>query len=267
MRTACLLWSIAGCGFSSPAGLPSTDPGGIDAGSGGPGSATGCDVSDASLRLCLTFDQTPMKVVDLVNPATHVLADDSGVTQILRLASGAAQLGPASRIRFAEHPDFDVAELTVDMWIAPAALAPDKHYWMLDNNTQYYAVYDGDGSVRCGLGGATSISSRAKFMPTTPATWHHVACTYAGDHELRVYVDGDLSGCTMGGSAIPETGTDGVAIGANFGTGGFKENFVGGLDGVHLYAKALTSDEICHAAHRSGCSSQCQDQGGGDHHR
>lgn len=261
MRTACLLcWLIAGCGFSS---APGSGPGGVDGGSGGPGATTGCDASDPSLRLCLTFDQTPMKVVDLANPA-HLLTDASGVTQILRLASGAAQFDPASRIRFAEHPDFDVAELTVDLWIAPAALASDKHYWMLDNNTQYYAVYDGDGSVRCGIGGATSINSRAKFVPTLPATWHHVACTYAGDRELRVYVDGDLSGCTMGGGAIPTTGIDGVAIGANFGAGGFKENFIGGIDGVHVYARALTGDEICHVANRSRCSSQCQSQDGSE---
>ena len=80
------------------------DPGGVDAGAGGPGSTTGCDVSDPSLRLCLTFDQTPMRVVDLVNPAMHMLADASGVSQILRLSSGSAQFGPASRIRFAEPP-------------------------------------------------------------------------------------------------------------------------------------------------------------------
>ncbi|HEX7836599.1 MAG TPA: LamG domain-containing protein [Kofleriaceae bacterium] len=262
MRIACLLWWIAGCGFSSAPGLPGTEVDAGAAGSGGP--ATGCDVSDPSLRLCLTFDQTPMKIVDLANPA-HVPVDASGVTQILRLAGGAAKLDPASRIRFAEHPDYDVAELTIDMWIAPAALAPDKHYWMLDNNTQYYAVYDGDGSVRCGIGGATSVSSRAKLMPAIPATWHHVACTYGGDHELRVYVDGDLSGCAMDGSAIPTTGADGVAIGANFGAGGFKENFIGGLDGMHVYARALTGGEICHAANRSGCSSQCQSQAGSDH--
>ena len=268
MRTACLLWLIAGCGFSSPG--PGAAPGGVDAGAGGPGiggpgATTGCDVSDGALRLCLTFDQTPMKLADLVNPA-HMLADASGVTQILGLVGGAAQFSPTSRIQFAEHPDFDVAALTVDMWIAPAALAPDKHYGMLDNNTQYDAVYDGDGSVQCGIGATTSINSSAKFMPTIPATWHHVACTYAGGGDLRVYVDGDLSGCTMGGGAIPTTGTDGVAIGANFGAGTFKENFTGGIDGVHVYGRALASDEICRAAGRSGCSSQCQSQDGGDHH-
>jgi hypothetical protein len=272
MRSACLIALIAGCGFSSVAGSPGAEPG-IDsgpAGSGEPngpggsgGPVGGCDTSDPSLRLCLTFDQTPMKVTDLINPVAHTVADDFGVTQVLGLASGAAQLAPASRIRFTEHPDFDVAELTVDLWIAPAALVAKQHYWLLDNNTQYFAIYEGDGSVRCGIGTQTSVSSRARFVPTIPASWHHVACTYAASREVRVYVDGDLSGCTTGPSAIPQSGTDGVAIGANYGSGSFHENFVGGLDAVHIYGRAMQATEVCSAAHRTGCDNQCPSTGSG----
>jgi hypothetical protein len=218
------------------------------------------------LRLCLTFDQTAMMVQDLVAPP-HALVDHTGLQQILGLVSTpTARLDSTSRIRFAERSDLDVADLTIEMWIKPDPLQQSQHYWMLDNNTQYFAVLDGDGSVRCGIGGSTSVSSQTQIHGTA---WHHVACTFASSNrELRVHIDGNVSGCTTSQDQIPTTGTDGVAIGANYGAGGsFTDNFFGGLDGVHLYARALTSNEICHAANQSGCSSQCQAQGGGDRHR
>lgn len=258
MRSTYLIGLVAGCGFSSmPAsGGGSGGPEGVDAGTG---VASGqCDLQDAKLRLCLSFDQTAAMVQDLVTPP-HVLMDHIGVSSILGLLSTpTARFDSASRIRFAESNDLDVSDLTIEMWIKPDPLQSSQHYWMLDNNTQYYAVLDGDGSVRCGIGGSTSISSQAHI---TGASWHHIACSFtSSDRVLRVHVDGDVSGCTTSGGQIPTTGLDGLAIGANYGAGSFTENFVGGIDGVHVYARALRADEICKAANRTGCNTQCQTQ-------
>src|SRR5258708_1410532 len=134
MRSACLLGLVAGCGFTSAA--TGADPGagagvGVDGGAAGPVTVAPCDRTDPQLRLCLTFDQDPMKVQDLIS-ASHTLADDAGVSRILGIVgAGAAQFDLSSRIRFAEHVDFDVAELTIDMWIAPVASA-GQHHWLID---------------------------------------------------------------------------------------------------------------------------------------
>jgi hypothetical protein len=266
MRSVSLVVLIAGCGFTgSPmvgddTGSGTPDPGGGSGSSSGSGSGTGttgstgsCDVTGATLRLCVSFGQNP---VDLLDPP-HALVDATGIrpiTGILNTIAGA--FDTSSHLRFAESQDFDVQDLTLDVWMsADARPGGGKHEWIADNNMQYFASYEDDGSVRCGIGN-TAVTSKT-VVPTK--SWHHVACTYAAQgQELRVYVDGDLAGC-VDANPIPQGGHDGLAIGANYGAGGYRENFVGQLDMLHLRASALPASDICSAANRSGCNSQCPD--------
>jgi len=267
MRCTWLVWLIAGCGFTGAPSVPTDDPG-TGSGAGDPGAGSGsstgsgsgttgntgsCDVTGATLRLCVSFGQNP---IDLLDPA-HALIEATGIQPIqgiLNTVAGAFDGG--SHLRFAESPDFDVQDLTLEFWMAPSARPPkDKRNWIVDNNTQYFATYEDDGSVRCGIGASTA-SSRTSVSTNS---WHHVACTFsASAQQLRVYVDGNLSSCDSVNS-IPQGGNDGVAIGANFGAGGYKENYVGRLDALHLYASALSASDICSAANRSGCNAQCPD--------
>jgi len=221
--------------------------GGVD--SGTPAS-TLCDVSgDSSLQLCLTFDHEPM-VQDLSGYAHPVTAAD-GVTRIDHgSSSSAVSLTATSKLHVADDPKLDVAQLTIDMWISPAAGATNPHNWLLDNNTQYFLTYEMDGKIRCGIGSKV-VTSAATI---TASAWHHVACTYGSDHELRVYVDGDRSGCLDVSSGIPAGGTDGIAIGANYGAGDtYAENYVGGIDAVHVYGRALSDAQVCIVAGQSNC--------------
>jgi len=168
-------------------------------------------------------------------------------------------LAATSQVLLADASDLDVGALTIDMWIAPAGNPVNAHNWLLDNNTQYFLTYEMDGKVRCGIGSKVVTSSAA----ITDSAWHHVACTYDGAHELHVYVDGDRSGCVNYSSAIPTGGTDGIAIGANYGAGnGFTENYVGGIDAVHVYARAMSDTEICSAAGQQSCQTVSCNQGG-----
>jgi hypothetical protein len=274
MRYAFVMWLIAGCGFSTPAD-PTDDPGGSGSDQGGgPGAGTGsgtgaqCDASDPQLRLCVSFGVDPM-MQDLAG--AHAVVDASGVAPLTALlpipnllTGTAGTFSATSRMRFAESPDFDVAELTVDLWMAPASTPNGGgRYWMLDNNSQYYATFDHNGTVRCGIGG-TSVNSQGQIAP---GPWHHVACTYgAADRTLRVYVDGNVTGCVTVPGGIPQTGKDGLAIGANYAASppappapnaGYTENFVGGLDALHLFARARTPDEICQAAGQTLCNAKC----------
>jgi hypothetical protein len=275
MRYACLVWLIAGCGFSSTAGTaedPGGDPGGGSAGpgagSGGPGAASGkCDVTDPNLRLCVSFGTSPM-AQDLVTPLHEVAPGSTGVVAFANLAlpilglvvNTGGTFAAGSQLRFKESPDFDVDNLTLDLWMLPQSTpAQSSSYYLLDNNTEYSATYD-SGGVHCMVAG-TTVDSR----PITTSGWHHVACTYGkADRLLRVYVDGELSGCEMA-SAIPHGGMDGVAIGANYaGKSGFQQNFIGKLGNVHLYGTELAPDQICRAAGRTGgCNPVCPGSGGG----
>jgi len=279
MRYACLVWLIAGCGFSSSAGL-AEDPGGSGApngpggpsGPGGSGTTSPCDASDPSPLLCVAFGGTSL-VQDLATPA-HEILERTGIVPLANIAlpltgfvvKAAGTFGATSQLRFKERLDLDVDDLTIDAWISPqGGLVPGGPSWLLDNNGEYYAAYNSDGTVRCGVAG-TSLDSRATVAA---GTWHHVACTYGKlDHLLRVYVDGDLGGCQMA-SAIPHGARDGVAIGANYDPKAmlpqnFQQHFVGGLGHLHVYGTELAPDQICRAAGRTGCRITCPNSSGGD---
>ena len=268
MRCAWLFALITGCAFTaSPPSISGTADGGSDPGSGGTGSGSGsgsgtgtttnppCDVTgDPSLRLCVGFDRVPM-VEDLSDYA-HMVTEAVDLAPLTRDGLAAVSLSATSHIQIAEAKDLDVDQLTIDMWIQPAAIATGQRYWMLDNNTQYFISYLDTKFVRCGIDTQTVDSAAA----ITDMSWHHVACTY-DRQKLAVYVDGDRSRCMDLSAAIPKSGTLGVAIGANNGAGGYTDHYIGGLDNVHVYARALSTQQICSAAGKSSCNDQC---GGGE---
>jgi hypothetical protein len=266
MRCFWLFCLLTGCDFAASAPSSSgNDDQGQGQGQGGVDAGTGakppCDVAgDPSLQLCLTFDHDPM-VQDL-SSAAHPVTIADGVTRLDRNSvPSAISLTGASKVRFADDAKFDVAQLTIDMWIAPAPGATIQHNWLLDNNKQYFLTYELDGKVRCGISDKVVTSDVA--VPGTG--WHHVACTFGTNRDLRVYVDGDRSGCLHVDMAIPTDGTDGIAIGANYSgsTGTFGEHYVGGVDAVHVYGRALTDDQVCAVAGRSNCRAVSCDQGDG----
>lgn len=279
MRCACLLWLIAGCGFTSPSGLADdpgspggpSDPGAPAGPSGGSGSTSPCDASNPSPLLCVSFGG-PLLASDLAVPA-HDLLEHTDVGALANIALPITGLpaetvgtfGLNSRLRFKERPDLDVNDLTIDLWIAPdGVLAPGDPSWLLDNNGEYSAAYNNDRTVRCAVAG-TSVNSQA---PVAAGTWHHVACTYGmASRQLKVYVDGDLSNCQTA-SAIPHGGKDGVAIGASYDPNprppqpNFQQHFAGSLGHLHVYGIELTPDQICRAAGRTGCNPSCSGDGG-----
>jgi hypothetical protein len=270
MRSLWLVGLIVGCGFGpglpaaeDPSGDPGDDPGdppGGDpedppGGGGGSGSAApNCDVHDASLRLCLTFDDDPMGR-DLLTPP-HVLIENTGVT---RLLLGLAGFTSTSHIRFAETADFDVANLTIDARIDPNRIGQRGGYSVIENDRQYAVSYDQDQHVQCTVGGRSVRSA------TTLGTGlHHVACRYdASTEDLRVYIDGNVAGCVSVRGGIPTTGTAGLAIGASYDGTRYQNNYVGSLDALHLYASAIPEGQICSAAGEESCATRCPDGGGG----
>jgi len=243
---------ITGCGFESVARPGDRPDSSTD---GGSSFGASCDATDPSLRLCLTFDRDPM-VQDLSSLA-HQVTEATAVGRALRAGSPAAQLDASSRIRIAESSDLDLSELTFDMWILPASIALQASYGLLENHAQYNASYQPTGQIRCGTGSDVVDSSIA----VADGQWHHVACTYRG-RTMRVYVDGTLAGCGMLRSAVPTLGSDGLAIGASFGSTGYQSTYVGAMDSVHVFARELAPAEVCSAAGKTGCSAKCPSGGG-----
>jgi hypothetical protein len=214
-----------------------------------------CHSSDSALRLCVDFEAQP----PIDGSTEHLALSSEHVTAINRLTFGiterAVQVDVMSSLRVAESNALDInGDFTLELWIDPAQLpAAGTKYWMFDNNTQYGMELDADGRIRC-LVSTTALEGTTRVAP---GSWTHVACALAGKR-LAAYVGGAVDACHSANPPVT-TGDNGSAIGANVSASQrLSEQFVGGLDNLRVYARALSSAEICTlATDGTGCHKDC----------
>jgi hypothetical protein len=217
-------------------------------------------MTDSTLRLCLDFeDPDPFdKAYDGTMPYND--AEMVAVTPMTRTPQDqplerAAELSTTSELKIAESAELDIPDaITIGMWIRPSS-APEVDVALLDNDRQYSLTLRADRRTSCAILG----DSEPGKDPVTAdgSTWTHVACRYDGD-EMRIYVNGSVSECRRFDKAIATDSMVGTAIGADLdATGQLGTRFVGGLDNVRVYARALSNSDLCAAAGRTDCETQC----------
>lgn len=148
---------------------------------------------------------------------------------------------------------FDRA-VTMSMWLKPvwlktegrpqSALLMEK--WVNGQEDKaLYVVYPAQNKVGIGgfLWGVGSVSSESTFAS---ASWCHVASTYDGA-ELKVYVDGVLSGTTKASGSI-RNATGNLYIGSSRGRAAEglldSQDFKGLLDEAMIYDRTLSASEV-----------------------
>jgi len=274
VRSLAFLTVVTGCSFSSPDGSSPE----VAQPSDTPPPPQPCRTDEQGVTLCVDFEDRPLMNIasDRSPNANHAAAIDVGSTQ--RIAGEqAAVLGTTSSLRVAESPALDLTTFTIEMWIhpgpPPAAVAKGVlDFGLFENHNQYTMRVQGDFRIRCGLSTALSAALPTTFNLATsreavpPAKWSHVACRYANG-EMRVYVNGHLSGCKAMNALAPlgQLGLLGSAIGAELRltTGSTavepKDRFLGGVDNVRIYDRALEDASICAAAGQPAglCSTSC----------
>lgn len=235
---------VTGCAFEHgdlPDPPDGTDPGsGSGTGSGGT-AARVCKFPDASLRLCVEFDD------GVYNPVVHdassaqmdALADN--ISEWERSGQHAAAVDWTSDLRIPETPNLDISgALSIEMWVAPGF---DQDAYLLRNEDQYAVSIDDDGHVSCQMAG-TSAKSQGSLENTR---WAHVACTY-DQTRLEVWIDGKVSGCRDVSAPVSTVGTGGTRL---------VPAWVGAVDDIRVNARALSSAEMCARAGTTGCSDVC----------
>lgn len=259
------LTALTGCGFNSPDAGAGADPEVIPP-SPTPPAPQPCQTSEQGVALCVDFEDQPLAnlAADRSPYGNHATAVAVGST--IRLpGEQAAVLTAASSLRVAESATLDLAQLTIEMWIYPEQPPPKKaDVGLFDNPGQYTMRLTDELRVRCGLFGDLMKNAAWSDGTVPKAAWSHVVCRYAAD-EVRVYLNGHLSGCrTLG--PIQQLGIAGSAIGAELGFGltGVepKDRFIGGIDNVRIYDRALEDARICAAAGQAAgsCQTECPEQ-------
>lgn len=267
---AFVLVGCAACGFrpslaseSDARVVPADSPRAIDDVSTiGPLDAprNACGVTDTSLRLCLELDEPGLATATTAvdgsgNGHDPTISNLTVVTRPVPASSQAAQLSSASRITLSQQADFDVQHFTLVAWMKRGALNPTQTQGLIDTGTQYSLSIDTFGRVQCGVthDGTTTYPALAQ---TNGNEWDLVACTYDG---------ANLCGFAFqNGSANPQTSCNGYTqsldtdrgYGTTIGewavpTAGSQ--FVGSLDQIRIYARALSRQELCTAGGLSGC--------------
>lgn len=244
----------SGCTYDSPGAYEGSDSPEIPP--VGTPTAQPCRAGEQGVVLCVDFEDAPIveRVLDQ-SPYRHQVTA-TAVTSVERFAGEqAVQLSNASSLRVPESAMLDLSEYTVEMWIHPGPGPQPPRAGLFDQYAHYTMELDKDLKVACGTYlGAKPARSDGRLLRER---WSHVVCRYVGG-EMRVYLNGRLSGCKALPAPSIALAQPGSAIGARFDTlaVALRDRFVGGVDNVRIYDRGLTPAQICTAA---GGTTPCDD--------
>lgn len=248
-----MMWGVASCSFDPSGGSPAdttdarvvdaqpgadADPSAPDARPGPDANAAAfCDPADPTLVVCYRFEGDAVDGSMYGNDATAVDASFSA-----GVSGDALVTTAASNVAVASSSGLDVAALTMEMWLRPAAIPGDRA-GLLDNSGQYRLFLHSGGRIRCRVTGGAELFTANDAV--TQGQFTHVACTYDGA-VMRIYIDGTESTSLPFVGSIP-TGGGSLTIAQNNPSG---DNLEGALDSLRMWSRIRTPAEICEAA---GC--------------
>lgn len=159
------------------------------------------------------------------------------------LPAAALHLDGNDHVRIADHADLRLTHgLTVTAWIrerTPAAFA--KIVSRRSGNYFYFLGVD-NGRPYGGIGDGSSYTVTRKSIAMIPDQWHFIAVVYDdAANRLQIYFDGTLDE-TVVTVSLPVVPDVDLTIGADF--EGTQHFFTGLIDGVAVYDRALTADQI-----------------------
>lgn len=169
-------------------------------------------------------------------------------------AGHTATFNGASGIMLTDHAalNFGTGDYTVAMWVKTPSLnrmmlwqesgrngSKDNQTWLRlnDNNTDRqmrFCIEDGVGSTFVNLGGTGKVNDDA---------WHHVTAVRSG-LTTSVYIDGIRVGTATAPALRSVSNGQDFKIGFQEGAASNSSYFIGQLDDVIIYRKALTEAEV-----------------------
>lgn len=206
-----------------------------------------CRYADSALRLCVEFDDGNYSDATDGSPY-HMNPDTSGVIFWDRAGTKAAGVFWNSKLAVAENAMLDITgAITLETYMGVKSPAPYVQSRLFANNSQYELGLRDDGRVWCKIGGQNVTSTD----PLGKDVWRHIACTYDEQSEkIALYVDGIVDECQDADVTISTAGTSGTQL---------IDGYTGGVDDMRIFARELSSAEICTHANKTGCPASCAD--------
>lgn len=157
----------------------------------------------------------------------------------------------SGRITIATGASFDgLLPFSIELWVKPSpsnttlGFAFDHTYWNGDERRGWDLLAGNNGTIFERWASKTA-KSVAYGDPVSVGTWHHLVGTFDGT-TMRVYVDGLRAGQTTTSLELPAR-TSVMTIGHQSCDCGLTNSFIGDIDELAVYDKALTDTQI--AAH------------------
>jgi hypothetical protein len=131
--------------------------------------------------------------------------------------------------------------ITLEAWVFPTAAQGGWRTIIQHEVDAYFLHASANGALQPAGGGTFAGSTDWTQSPTALAvsTWSHLALTYDGS-TLRLYINGTQVKSVARTGAI-ETNSNPVSIGGN---SAYGEYFLGRIDDVRIYNRALTPAEL-----------------------
>lgn len=236
MRWVAALALLAGCSFSGGGGNT------------GDGDGDGDGDIDARITDGIAADLTCPNSSDLLacyrfdldtndDTGDHNANIDSGQTAYVPGVDGTAlSIEDASIITIADSAAFATDGITVEFWLGPNFSAG----FVFDLDGRFSVRIYGGGVIRC-LAEAGSKQSVEAVLPLD--RWSHVACVFGPGPGLQIFVDqtaGDFNGVTL---PLDAATANQAHIGSDSPGGGGA--FLGRLDNLRVWDRALESDQLC----------------------
>ncbi len=264
MRWVALAVCVAACGFEHGAAEPSNSsdaPRPIDAAVDArrivdAPPAPPCQTSDTSLVWCLELDEPNLAsaTTALDSSGLHhdpAITNLTTTTRSVPASSQAVTLTTSSTMSLAKPSDFDLQSFTITAWVRRNS---NSELGIVDTSKQYtMSITSTDHTVECALSNGGQTVSYDGSAQTGMSEWDLVACTYdqseVCEYSFRNGSASAQSGCSGRNQTTATSGT--LTTVGSWADG--TSHFVGDVDQVRLYSRALTQQEICTAGGLTGC--------------
>jgi hypothetical protein len=266
MRGWSFAWVLAGCSFANGrliGGDGGPGDGRDDAHDAGPDTAidspgqSPCVVTDPNLVWCLELDEpglaTATTAID--GSGKHHDPTITNITLATRTVPASSQVittSTASSITLTKPAEFNLQQFTISAWIFRKSTA---ELGVIDTERQYTLSIDTtDQTVECAISNpAQQTISYTGGSQTGANEWDLIACTYDG---AQVCTYSFRNGSLQANQACWSRSSTTATTGTRSSVGSWADSnmhFVGSLDQIRVYSRALSQQEICTAGGLTGC--------------